>query len=125
MSAVRPRPVGPTIRGKAFATTTPSLPRMRRHVSPNEVISITAIVAAHGPRRGQRTRSQDKKKRGVPAQLAPLVPREGEGTEKRCFAVPLTFTVVGPRKGPRGQSVKKHTSFPETGLNHSAGRMPS
>src|SRR6187549_1964511 len=95
MSAVRPRPVGPTIRGKAFATTMPSLPRMRRHVSPNEVISIRGIVAAERWRRG-------KKKRGVPAQLAPLVPREGEGTWKRCFLgsadLQIRFDALRPKR---------------------------
>ena len=69
-----------------------------------------------------RSRTRDKKKRGAPAQLAPLVPREGEGTQKRCFASSAVQKIGPLREATRWQTVKKQTS---TDLAHNSSMTPT
>src|SRR5918995_1827643 len=108
MSAVRPRPVGPTMRGKALAATMPSRPRRRRHVSPNETISIAANCQA-------------KETRGACPIGAPRF-EGGRGNEKRCFTVPLTRRLGMEREATSLQMVKKQIS---KDLVHNSAMSPT
>src|SRR5690242_10384098 len=97
MSAVIPRPVGPTIDWNASATTTASRPRSRTQVCPYQVISIPLIltgaagllIGSEQPMAvdeavcsGADSGFEAKKRPGAPAQSVPPVGGREDGTSK-------------------------------------------
>ena len=114
MSAVRPRPVGPTMRGKGSVATMPSRPRSRRQVSPKETISIGEIVAADDRSAGQ------KETRGACPIGAPRS-EGGRGNVEAMLRGSADQKIGRLREATRRQTVKKQTSID---LVHNSAMTP-
>src|SRR5262245_1938887 len=120
MSAVIPRPVGPTIDWNASATTTASRPRMRTHVCPYQVISTsrfwhTAVAA----------RSPEKERPEAPAQSAPPVGGREDGTSKGSVREKHYADVVQAQDGNRlrNANATPGAATPSDAAARIAGRM--
>src|SRR5579859_6422796 len=97
MSAVSPRPVGPTTERKASAAIVPSLPRRRTQPPPYQVISMDGDC----PRKGEN-------RERLPNRRSRFGGRERE-LEALGFAVPLTRTLAPAREATSPDMVKKAT----------------